>query len=57
MKQEAPLRWRPYPPIKAALARMGVHNWNYLVNQAVGKMLGVPEGEIEKYKREKKHDA
>ena len=50
-KQEAPISFRPYPPIKDALGRHDVKNRGYFINCALGAMLGVPPELLEEYKR------
>ena len=58
-KREQPENWRPYPPIKpkiGTLVKALKCSQNYLTNLAWARMTGVPDQEIEKYKRENKDE-
>ena len=50
-KRQAPLTWRPYPPIKAILERMphGMRNW--LINVAIGHYGGISEAELDQFRK------
>ena len=58
-KREKPLGFRPYPPTKdkiGPLCKTLKVTLNYLINLAFARMTGVPESEIEKFKREMKDE-
>jgi len=45
-----------YPEVERAWNRLGFPNFNYFVNLLIAHKTGIPEQELDKYKREKDDD-
>ena len=55
-KQDNPIAFRPCGPVKTKLDEMRENgfNINHTINQALGRMMDIPEQVIEAYRKDRK---